>query len=705
MASSKSYKIWWSGDSLTVAIIVFVLGAAISLVFAFPNTIKDLGINLGSGIVLGIAGYALDRLTAILTDAANTIKDNTKTMNSIRILEEDMKKYFPFAFVPLHYDGANRHFDDKLKLVERLQDRSAKQIAEKFIANKLHANFEKLKFEVNAEKYSQLSSEFYKAAKSSIILANSFDPYEWASVMLNASNLESKLQALAKPLKNEDFEVWYNNSDNGVEIEKRVKTKFKHFEEWYRKTDVNKKRLVILCDMVWDNLFLYESFYRFFMKLNKFEDNEIRFITLSTLKKLFKNKQVTYIDVVKTDYAFFDKKISMEWDIVTVGNNTNPTLSLEGINENTGIDERYKFIELIDEIWTHRELTYRVCDVEGQINETRSIYINKIREKQAIPHSYCYHAYGADCWKKINKGMNVWYTLGKNEQSFLEQFLYHEKMQSHIKVISNCNILHIGVGSGIEIEHIVNSIGRHPRVIEKYALVDISQNILQKTREIQTILNKKNGGKDLFVEICMDAVEGNLKSEIYDEREPLLNQAYPLIIVLVANGFLLSQENLLKNIAGLMKSGDYLLVTTETGAKDPNYLCKQGVLDLFNVSLNPLGITITEADKNYLAFDFKKDATPVYKKDVFTGYLKLKEMITDGRWSHDKISQSDSFLNNIDNINFFESYKPSNLESFKSYLKAINSNFAVEYNSGFDESGNPDSNSDLSQVGFVIKKK
>jgi len=760
MGDLKLHKSWWSTRIFFISLGFAIIGSVLSVPFDIYNSAINLGwkdglfkileqVNLNFTITWFFVTYVFAKYLRILSDALGVLQksiDQEKEMENffttqkneiekvINNLKIDIQEHLPLVHVPRQYKGKKKYFDNSLKVIKGLDKDNIKQIAEKFIANKINFSFsDELQFKIDAQRYSEFSSEIYLLADESLFLTNSFDPYGWSEVFFGALGNKEFTKNFMKDLaiqKKNGFDEWYT-TDKENNIKKLMADHdVRHIDAW-KQVKINKKRLIILCDMVWNNFFLYELFYRFFIKIHDIKKDHIRFITSSDLEELLKEKSITErdIDVKRIDYAFFDKDISMEWDIVA--NNTNSTVKFEPITE-----KKNDFIDLITDTKWNSQL-YTEDDVEEQIVKSELAYINEITilgdGNLSIPHSYCYHANGACYWEEINDEINekkgeTWYSLGRNEQSFLKKFLYGEmqstktmsngETQSIMNIDGKCNVLHIGVGTGIEIEPIIDSINRQPRTIENYILADISHNLLQKTRIKRAQIKKFDGN---FIEVCEDASKlTRAKIEVLHGSHP------PLIIVLVANGFLMSQKKIVDNLINLMNKGDYLVITTEIKQSDEYHsgtYIGQPALNLYNVSFAPLDIrisSISDANK-YLEFKYRDTGFAEYERDILEGWFKL------GKWKNEKYEQPEKFsvfeqiketaikrsfdisnlesritsLKKAEKIKFFESYKPTSYKSIKSYLGE-----SLDIKNLVDEDDfNVFKKSGYKQVGLVIQKK
>ena len=338
------------------------------------------------------------------------------------------------------------------------------------------------------------------------------------------------------------------------------------------------------------------------------------------------------------------------------------------------------------------------------------------RLSKVFSHSDCYYEKGAREWEnlKIKNGHdNYDYKLGINEQHYLQEFFFNNTGIRFNDASKVCNILHIGAGSGNEINLVIHNIDKLLCKIINYDIVDISPSILSsiedKIKKI-TNLSKLISSYNL---ICHDVT---VESWYYKKPD----NGHPLIVVLVANGYLFSHVQLLKNILRFMEEEDYLLVTTETSdeAKTQTRLMEisesytiSEAINVFNVSLQNIDINLNENDSKYFKFRYQSiDNDKVkYKEDFFEVYFNILEWIKE-RKNHDEnfdydINKYQTEIFENWGVKIFQSFKPSNLSNIEQYLDS-----ASDLHSYFKLINRNDTQKDFNepnkynQVGLVIQK-
>ncbi|MDR2581161.1 MAG: hypothetical protein LBC85_09245 [Fibromonadaceae bacterium] len=610
-------------------------------------------------------------------------------------------------------EEGGKTFGDKIQKLRNVGEANVEQIIARFISEKLKKDFGKLTFKIDAHAYSDFAQKLLSETDE-VLLANTFNPYKWLKTLFSEKMLEEVRPYLTTKKK---FKAWPDN-------DRKKHTPPAHIQQW-KEIDTNKRRRLIILDDL-ENLFLYEVFYLYFEYLNESSDADTRFTTYDSLNQLNIN-----IDVERHDYVIFNKKIALEWNY----DNSN---NLQLIDDSQ--DPVVQALITINSRWdsggAHR--FENVSEIKEKINKSKKRYLQEIIEQKPSIHSYCYHAYGADCWNEINEDQNDGYKLGSREQNYLNRTFLPSLSKMELDKDPQYNVLHIGVGSGIEIENVVAGIGVAKKKISKYAIVDVSFHIIERVKEkvkqlkgsnkiMNTVFSDKN--IDFIYSDPVDVTKISLSNvkyyDVFSDNTFNANDIKdkPLIIILVANGYLLSQESLLKNIFKFMRPGDYLLITTEInnsvvdGKKNEENLDKiinpyksQSGLKLFNISLNLLGIDTVNAD--YYDFDFPENVKG-YKNDVFIGDFLLAKW----RDKHIDFKLDDTFesvddnmrrtFDRMDKIQIFQSFKPSNRESMESYLEVFKTDeyeFVIKNVSDVD-CAFKDSNKTYNQVGFVIQKE
>ena len=668
-----------------------------------------------STLVLGFASFLATKGIIIVYVYGNKLDKLYET--NIQKIEDELNR----AVEIMSIDSEDKSFENKLQLL-RSKEGGIKWIISKFISKQLCLNFNELSFRVGSKMYSKFSQKLYHEVEDSLLLTNSVNLYVWVKALIPRLDGHDIIPELSAIANEKAFETWWEDRKNNVpDFEERCTPD--HIKAWKGVArNIKRKRLVILHQSDIENFGAYEPFYLFFKAICgiKDDDEDTRFTTCEDLARI----TTVSLGLDFYDYAIFDNKIALELEIGSDKEESKEhRVSLIDLSDKKS-QELMQSINDIDEQWKQ---FYSIKSIEKCIVKTKQRYYKNLLlsidddsnddNSNAAFHSYCYHAYGGDCWKNVTENRN--YDLGKNDRNFLKDFL--PRAEQLMVKFSHCSILHIGVGSGIEIETVVSNITRlGKREIGNYAIVDISRILLAKARE-QLVSSLKRYNKEMNVDKiisthCEDVAESNWS---YDRPN-----RHPLVVILVANGYLFSQMSLLKNIYCLMEDGDYLLITTEINSSD-NKIEKSSyriepVLNLLNISLNPLGINVPNDPKNeYYRFDFLPSKTTEYEKDFYEGYFSLQT------WRHNNkefdpadfsvIEEAEklaNLLNNRNEIKIFQSYKPSDRISIESYLEAISrdKDYVLEIVNSeevFGEGGNSNNftvNS-YNQVGFVIQKK
>lgn len=514
-------------------------------------------------------------------------------------------------------------------------------VVSKFISKQISKNLVDFKFKINASEYSEFSSQIYFEPNHSLYITNSINFYSWFKVLLDKYKFDSIIENIYNPnsLDNIDFSVP------------------PHIDAW-NKVSIKKKRLVVLTEKELSTFFIYKPFYNFFLEITEAKDENDK-TTRFILNTNFNEKVGNKYNVIDYDYAVFDEKVLLKWK--------NPLYNDD--NTELEIDEDFDVNSILlrlfdDDYWLKLQTAK---DITREIGKVRTKIKEKAISEKKIDHKYSYYAFGAELWQKINKEPE--YFLGLNEQKYLVQFLKD-------KINTKYNIVHLGSGGGKEIKSVLYAIPNN--MISSYSVIDISPDILDKAKEtFSENAPKLNLNKSNFI-----------IADLLDDDFPKTNipSSNARLFLLVSNGYLLSNDKVLRNINEIMEDNDRLIITVENADNlnnenvINNYLTEP-VLQLFNLSLKIFDIDCK--DPKYFHF--------VNNNPHFIGYFKLKE------WIADNPDYSDSSVKKLgdscEEIEIFTSFKPNE----------------KELNDRLDEFGfekiSSDSNASIHQVGGLFKKK
>jgi|GEM_PF-1667104 len=177
--------------------------------------------------------------------------------------------------------------------------------------------------------------------------------------------------------------------------------------------------------------------------------------------------------------------------------------------------------------------------------------IQKYVKSGTIPIRFCYPDEGGDIWHNLRSD-NA-YELG----NMREWVAYTEGLKKAKQTVGSksTNIIHLGVGDGIEIPELFRYFKPVDGAI--YAGVDISKRMIENTLALRA---DELLGADASWYLTDIETEGNLKSVCYDVR----NRGENGNLVLLNNqGVLLSNPKTLQNIYAAMQKQDRLFITVE----------------------------------------------------------------------------------------------------------------------------------------------
>lgn len=277
----------------------------------------------------------------------------------------------------------------------------------------------------------------------------------------------------------------------------------------------------------------------------------------------------------------------------------------------------------------------------------RNELLRSIEEKHEIPHKFAYLNTGARAWDKVSKDIS--YDLGERELLTLRKF-----MQLVSKNLTNgpFNIIHVGPGNGIEIPIIVSTLGI--RRISNYALIDISPECV-KTAEGY---GKENFNVLRFLSFIDDITTPGISKIAKIIRK---SGARRNLILLIANGAILSNSACLTYIRKSMMPQDRLVITLELYSGDrENQILEQyklpSIINLFTQTLSLIGIH----DPAPKQFEFVYDK----KRSMIEVYFHAKEWL--------KLHAAENITFDVslpDRIKVFSSLRPTPLD-FRKFLAA-----------------------------------
>ncbi|RCV63325.1 hypothetical protein C5S53_14335 [Methanophagales archaeon] len=229
--------------------------------------------------------------------------------------------------------------------------------------------------------------------------------------------------------------------------------------------------------------------------------------------------------------------------------------------------------------------------------------LNSIKTKNEIPHKFAYLDMGADVWDAISKDPN--YDLGKRELSTLKKLmrLVCAKMENE-----RYNVLHIGPGNGVEIPIIVDGLGVH--LIINYALTDISPELLKMARSY----GNEHSKNLKFLSFIHDGIKLNISEIAENIRRKGSNKN---LILLIANGAILSNSPVLTNVRRSMMPEDKLLITLESYSTDrEKEILEQyklpAIINLFAKCLSHIGIHDPVPEQFEFLYNRKDSMIEVY---------------------------------------------------------------------------------------------
>jgi hypothetical protein len=232
--------------------------------------------------------------------------------------------------------------------------------------------------------------------------------------------------------------------------------------------------------------------------------------------------------------------------------------------------------------------------------EQLDVLKKSVKEKREIPIRV---VYTQKYWDKIAKDFS--YSLASRELTALKRSIANiPKILGDKKI----NAIHLGVGNGVEIPFLVNAL--KIKNIDTYSIVDVNKTMLDiseaKIKKQYPVLKIKRFCKDIetygIEEICKETKKGGADINL---------------IILIANGVLFSNDELVKDIVKNMNKRDFFLLSLELYQKGKDkeiikpYLIPS-VLDLLANGVKILGYKV-----EYENFDAEIDKKRHWLKVYF----------------------------------------------------------------------------------------
>jgi len=233
--------------------------------------------------------------------------------------------------------------------------------------------------------------------------------------------------------------------------------------------------------------------------------------------------------------------------------------------------------------------------------EQLSILIDFVKNKKEVPIRI---VYTQGYWDKIAKDNK--YELANRELNALKKSISEVAKKLNGKKI---NIIHLGVGNGVECQILIDAVGA--KNISIYSIVDVNPKMLDfsfnKIKEKYPAVRIRKFNQDIETygidDICLENKKDG--SEIN-------------LIVLIANGVLFSNTDLVKEIYKNMGKNDYFLLSLElySRGKDEeiiNPYLIPSVLELLSNGLRILGYAPKYSDFSG-EIDKKENLLKIYFK-------------------------------------------------------------------------------------------
>jgi hypothetical protein len=171
---------------------------------------------------------------------------------------------------------------------------------------------------------------------------------------------------------------------------------------------------------------------------------------------------------------------------------------------------------------------------------------NWVAQHAEVPLKACYGGRGAGAWRSIVS--SVGYDLGLRERRCLEIFLPHISAQ----LSSVGTVVHLGSGDGAEVPIVLRQESFHKDLT--YVLVDISPDLIDLASDVYCSLREERS----LVKISVD-----LETEEGEDFISAISSDKPRLLMLVANGALLSDPLIWRTLWASMRAIDYAIILLE----------------------------------------------------------------------------------------------------------------------------------------------
>lgn len=557
------------------------------------------------------------------------INDSTKHINSL------IERLSTFAEHSAFYLDDFKTKENTINLL-RSKENGVMWITAKFISKQLSKSFNRLEIKVDGDEYSKFCRDLYPECNDSIYLTSPFTPAEWFR-QLYAKRSDILIKMI-------------NNNENLKDFPEEIPPP--HINALLNAKAKEKKRLILFPKANWKSLIAQEKLLEKFIEFNADKSNNIiidcRFVEVEELcdDQRYSFGATPSYDFLLYDYAIFDKEVVLKWKRPEK-ENLKESLLLEDISRIHAEEDKLNYERILElfEFRKGQHLTWQ--EVKDKINEKKNEIKNYVVANKSLPHKYAYFTEGATAWVRIASDQE--YLLGRSEIKALQKVV--NILSDYIE--GNYNIIHIGVGDGKEIPYLLSGIGES--AVKLYSLVDISPELLMiaENSAIKNFPNVK------FAPKVLDVIEEDLPKHAKNLKT---NYASKNIIILIANGAILSNESVFPNVKESMDEDDLLLVTLETYSENK----KNELLDHFRIKTVQ---SLLQEPLKIIGID-KSDSSKYYDVNYNAGNQHIEILFNYSKWKENNPSFNNGGSSFPDSINIFSSYRPTYNEMITKFERA-----------------------------------
>lgn len=440
-------------------IVVFGISFVYSIYFVKNTSIQNLVLNDVPSLILNSALLLLwIDLPLYFTDRFHALIKVQK--EQMREIEAKIHKDLP-GLVSLI--TSERHFEDRVQGVYKLETSGVRWIYSKYISNFLEKSFSSFTIKLSPLKYSDFSSELFRLSEKSIYLTGSMTPSQWLDSLVNTSDQTTGHNYGMR-------RDWFFNNELAIEEYQDIISIKNHSTALKNHPVIkpeDKLRIVCLNDYDWKYLFMSERSVDAYYDINNHET-----IPNSFFKKT--EGIEGFFNPFQYEYALYDNQLLLKYDkekeLLTLISSQDKSPEFNEVSA--------FFASHIPYVTAHlRDSFEGYLEIKEQIRKKKIELIEKIKEDKRLPHKLSYLYGGGKKWGEyINKGRTRYTNFATRsiEDGIFEFFMRNTTDRDSL----NLNIVELGAGTGERTARVYDTLGRTR--VQSYNIVDISSSLLKQ---------------------------------------------------------------------------------------------------------------------------------------------------------------------------------------------------------------------------------